>query len=159
MAIDQKAPLGIHPPTMSWSRRPWTKKPRVTVPAATLGCSTTQLMTVETISAAQYGGRILQARRPMKRRVPPESVSPRRIGASDSENPDTTMNTATARWPYSIHPTHQGPILRGNAGQTDSQVWCRTTNIAAAPRTPSTQSTRRVFRAAFGTDVLVVDST
>ena len=64
------------------------------------------------IKAAQYGGKILQARRWANRSVPP-SCHPRRAGAMAKENPDSTMKTTTARCPYTSQPSQAGPVLAG----------------------------------------------
>jgi hypothetical protein len=63
------------------------------------GCGTTSHATATLkASAAQYAGRMRQARRCANREMP-SSRQPWRAGDKASENPDSTMNTTTAKRP------------------------------------------------------------
>ena len=73
---------------------------------------TVQAMIRLKINAAQYGGKISQARRSANRTVPP-SRHPRRAGAMAEENPDSTMKATAARCPYTSQPSQAGPVLAG----------------------------------------------
>jgi hypothetical protein len=70
--------------------------------------------------AAQYGGRILQARRRRNRATPP-CRQPARAGETASEKPDSTRKKTTARRPYNSQPSQKGPELPGNSGKVSSR--------------------------------------
>ena len=98
MAIDQKARFGLGAATASWTSSPFT---RIDEPfgAGQPGCATTNhVISTLKASAAQYGGRIRQALRRAKRPTP-SSRHCERAGVTASENPDSTMNTMTAKRP------------------------------------------------------------
>src|SRR3954451_19928491 len=98
--MDQNAPLGTDEPNTSCRSRPYTTTAFASG-GAEPGCGTTdQAMMRLNTSAAQYGGRIRQARRCAKRALPP-SCQPLRAGETAREKPDRAMNTTTARCPYS----------------------------------------------------------
>jgi hypothetical protein len=63
------------------------------------GCGTIAhaMMRLNT-SAAQYGGRMRQARRWANRALLP-SCQPLRAGEMPSEKPESVMKSATAKWP------------------------------------------------------------
>ena len=97
-AIDQKARLGVGAATRFWTSRPLTMtelEPGTPCPGGrTSSQATTRLKT----RAAQYGGRMRQARRRANRDTP-SSRQPWRAGDRASEKPDSTMNTTTANRP------------------------------------------------------------
>src|SRR6185437_14183473 len=115
-AIDQNAPLGVGATATSCSINPYT----ATVPAvgdAECGCGTIVHATIRlNASAAQYGGRIRQARRRANSPTPPGSVQPAPAGPTASEKPETTRKNTTARWPNISEPVQYGPWLVGKPG-------------------------------------------
>src|SRR5580700_11077571 len=107
MAIDQNARLGLHadqnPPWGPWAKASCTSKPYTTTdfPLGTGQpgwASTNQVISRLNTSAAQYGGRMRQARRCAYVEVD-LSFHPERAGPRPSEKPDRTMNIATAPRP------------------------------------------------------------
>src|SRR5215472_9791665 len=104
MAIDQNARLGLpaaqNPPLWPCEKASCTRKP-YTATDFPLGsgqpgwASTYQVITRLKPSAAQYGGRMRQARR-CAYVVIDASRHPVRAGPRPSEKPDSAINTATA---------------------------------------------------------------
>src|SRR5580692_357239 len=98
MAIDQNVRLGLPTAKTSCTSRPYTT---TDFPFGTgrLGWATThQVITRLNPSAAQYGGRMRQARRCAY--VPIDvNRHPERAGPSPSEKPDKAMKIATAPRP------------------------------------------------------------
>ena len=98
IAIDQKARFGLGTVTTSCSSRPLTT---TELPFGTghPGWATTNHVIARlNRSAAQYAGRMRQARRRAKRESP-SSRHPFRAGAMASEKPESTMKTTTAKRP------------------------------------------------------------
>lgn len=98
MAIDQNARFGLGAPIMSCTSRPFTAtdcRPGRGQPG---WAWTNQVISRLNSNAAQYGGRIRQARR----RAKPLTLASRqsaRAAPRPNENPDSTMKTATANRP------------------------------------------------------------
>src|SRR5215469_7442520 len=98
MAIDQNARLGLPTEKASCTSTPYTM---TDFPVGTggPGCARTyQVITRLNPSAAQYGGRMRQARRCAYVAID-LSFHPERAGPRPSEKPDSTMNIATAPRP------------------------------------------------------------
>jgi len=98
MAIDQNARLGLPTEKTSCTSKPYTT---TDFPSGTGRCgwaSTYQVITRLNPRAAQYGGRMRQARRCEYVAID-VSCHPERAGPRPSEKPDSTMNMATAPRP------------------------------------------------------------
>src|ERR1700747_2647122 len=98
MAIDQNARLGLPAAKTSCTSRPYTTTDFPLRQAQPGWASTYQVITRLTPSAAQYGGRMRQARRCAYVAID-LSRHRERAGPRPSEKPDSTMNTATAPRP------------------------------------------------------------
>ncbi len=97
-AIDQNDRLGVGAATRFCTRTPLTTTD-FTPGAPSPGGGTTIHATARLKArAAQYGGRMRRARRRANRAIP-SSRQPWRAGDRASENPDSTMNTTTAKRP------------------------------------------------------------
>jgi hypothetical protein len=98
MAIDQNARFGLGAPTTSWISDPFTTTDLRSGIAQPGWTCTNQVISRLNANAAQYGGRIRQARR----RANSLTLASRqfaRAAPSPNENPDSTMKTATANRP------------------------------------------------------------
>src|SRR5262245_47823131 len=98
MAIDQNARLGLPTAKTSCTRKPYTT---TDFPLGTRRwgwASTYQVITRLNPSAAQYGGRMRQARRCAYVAID-LNRHPERAGPRPSEKPDSAMNIATAPRP------------------------------------------------------------
>ena len=105
--------------------------------------ATVQATTRLNASAAQYGGRIRQARRRANRLAPPPSRQPLPAGPTASEKPDTTRKNTTARWPYRSQPT-QGAARgwSGSRGTSAPSSGTAARTAHASPRSPSSPARR-----------------
>ena len=97
-AIDQNDRLGLGAPTRFCTSRPLTPTDFASGARSPGGATTSHATARLNARAAQYGGRMRQARRRTNREIP-SSRHPRRAGARASEKPDSTMNTTTANRP------------------------------------------------------------
>src|SRR4051794_22940239 len=98
MAIDQNARLGLGTAKTSCSSRPLTATDFAVGIGQPGWARTYQVISRLNPSAAQYGGRIRQARRRANLQVPPRR-QPIRAGPTDREKPESTMKTTTANRP------------------------------------------------------------
>src|SRR3954447_19823704 len=91
--------------------------------------------------AAQYGGRMRQARR--RANVASDSNRhPDRAGPRPSEKPDRVRNTITAKRPYVSSAAQKGAWSDGKPSHARRKMWFSTTNTAARPLTPSRPAIR-----------------
>src|SRR5690349_6318605 len=98
MAIDQKARFGLGAPMMSCTSRPFTTTDFRSGVGQPGWAWTNQVISELNPNATQYGGRIRRARRRANRLMP----AGRQSAPADptaNENPDSTMQTATANRP------------------------------------------------------------
>src|SRR5215469_5032203 len=98
MAIDQNARFGLPTAKASCTRKPYTTTDFPLGTGKPGWASTYQVISRLNTRAAQYGGRIRQARRCAYVAID-LSRHPERAGPSPSEKPDSAMNIATAPRP------------------------------------------------------------
>src|SRR5215475_9286365 len=99
MAIDQKARLGLPTEKASCTSKPYTTTDFPLGAGQPGWASTYQVITRLNPSAAQYGGRIRQARRCAYVAID-LNRHPERAGPRPSEKPDRMMKIATPARPY-----------------------------------------------------------
>src|SRR5215831_5251776 len=98
MAIDQNARLGLPTEKASCASKPYTTTDFPLGGGQPGWASTYQVITRLNPSAAQYGGRMRQARRCAYVAID-LNRHPERAGPRPSEKPDSTMNMTTANRP------------------------------------------------------------